>query len=71
MGTLGEIEAAVDALPTDEKRSLFRRLERQLAAALKTDPLKEWPVPPPNVPRAELRRIAALIEAKFSSADAP
>jgi hypothetical protein len=70
MSTLGEIEAALDALPADQKRSLLRRLETQLAPSKVAAP-REWPIPPPDVPLEELRRIGALIEAEFSSANAP
>ena len=59
MSTLAEIEAAIATLPASEVEKLAALLERRR--------LKEraWPVPPPNVERAELERIEAEIEAEF------
>ena len=66
MSTLTEIEEAVETLPRPEQEVLLRRL----SARLRTASAPGWPVPPPDVPREELQRIHALIEAEFSRADA-
>ncbi len=68
MSTLSEIEKAADALPAAEQETLLRHLSRKVARRDAAAP--GWPVPPPDVPRDELRRIHALIEEEFSSADA-
>ena len=70
MITLAEIEAAADALPTEEQKALLRHLSRRLSRH-RVDPgsCEGWPVPPPDVPIEELRRIHALIEAEFSQVD--
>jgi hypothetical protein len=45
-------------------------LLRHLSAKLRSSPVPgDWPVPPPDVPREELQRIDALIDAEFSPAD--
>jgi hypothetical protein len=67
MSTLAEIEAAADALPAEEQRALLRRLTEKLAH--KNDFTTPWPVAPPAVPREELQRIHALVEAEFSRVD--
>ena len=53
LSTLAEIEAAIEALPESEVE--------KLAAFLEERRLKKpaWPVPPPDVDRAELERIEA------------
>ncbi len=59
MSTLNEIEEAIATLPAgqvDELASWLEKRRRQQPA---------WPVPPPNVERAELERIEAEIEAEF------
>lgn len=59
MSTLSEIEEAIATLPAgqvDELASWLEKRRRQQPA---------WPVPPPNVERAELERIEAEIEAEF------
>ena len=66
MSTLAEIEEAVEALPLPEQEVLLRHLSARIRRA----PLRSMPVPPPEVPREELKRIHALIEAEFSRVDA-
>ncbi len=59
MSTLTEIEEAIETLPVgqvDQLASWLEKRRRQQPA---------WPVPPPNVERAELERIEAVIEAEF------
>ena len=70
MTTLAEIKKAADTLPAEEQQALLRHLSRNLARR-RTDPgsSESWPVPPPDVPIEELRRIHALIEAEFSQVD--
>ena len=67
MSTLAEIEQAADTLPAKEQEILLRHLSQKLARRAEAAPN---PVPPPAVPKEELRRIHALIEAEFSRADA-
>jgi hypothetical protein len=64
MTTLAEIEKAVDALPTEHQEALLRHLSRNLTH--RAGAASGWPVPPPDVPVEELRRIDAVIEAEFS-----
>ena len=66
MSTLSEIEEAVEALPFPEQEVLLRHLSERLRSA----PLRGARVPPPEVPREELKRVHALIEAEFSRVDA-
>jgi len=66
MSTLAEIEEAVATLPRPEQEVLLRHLSAKLRAL----PASGWPVPPPDVPREELQRVHALIEAEFSRVDA-
>jgi hypothetical protein len=68
--TLAEIEKAVDALPPGQQQALLRRLSENLARR-KDGPVvhETWPVPPPDVPMEELKRIHALIETEFSKVD--
>ena len=61
MSTLAEIENALFALPRAEQETLRRKLDQRLAASAQ----RSWPVPPPQVDRAELERIDAEIEAAF------
>ena len=59
MSTLAEIERAIETLSVgqvDQLASWLEKRRRQQPA---------WPVPPPNVERAELERIEAEIEAEF------
>ncbi len=59
MSTVAEIERAIEKLPPEQVREVAAWLEerrRQIPA---------WPVPPPAVPREELERIEAVIEAAF------
>jgi hypothetical protein len=67
MSTLAEIERAADALPAEEQEILLRRLSQKLARRAE---VLSNPVPPPDVPKEELQRIHALIEAEFSRVDA-
>jgi hypothetical protein len=62
MSTLTEIEVAVDALPRPEQEILLHRLSEKLRPVARGT----WPVPPPDVPREEIRRIQAEIDAAFS-----
>ena len=59
MSTLVEIEKAIESLPVREVEALAAWLERR------RKPEHAWPVPPPDVPRAELERIEAAIEAEY------
>ena len=65
MSTLTEIESAVDTLPRPDQEVLLRHL----TAKLRQTPRTGWPVPPPDVPIEELRRIHAEIDAEFSRVD--
>ena len=67
MSTLAEIERAADGLPVREQEILLRHLSQKLAQHAK---VISNPVPPPDVPKEELQRIHALIEAEFSRVDA-
>jgi len=70
MSTLPEIVKAADALPAEQQEVLLRRLNQNLAHRQAGSPSSEgWPVPPPDVPIEELRRIHAFIEAEFSQID--
>ena len=64
MSTLTEIETAAATLPAEEQATLLRHLSRTLAR--RAEAASPWPVPPPAVPKEELQRIHALIEAEFS-----
>ncbi|MEO6754424.1 MAG: hypothetical protein ABIP85_21830 [Chthoniobacteraceae bacterium] len=59
MSTLAEREKAIESLPAPQVAELAAWLERG------RKPLTAWPVPPPDVPREELERIDAEIEAAF------
>jgi len=59
MSTLAEIEAAIETLPASEVEKLAALLEKRRMRQ------PAWPVPPPNVERAELERIEAEIEVGF------
>ena len=63
MSTLVEIEKAIEALPERdvEKLSAWLQQRRKVKNA--------WPVPPPDVPKEEIRRIQAEIDAVFSSVE--
>ena len=64
MSTLAEIEEAVNTLPPREQQELLRHLSTKLHAKRYAG---GWPVPPPNVPREEIRRIQVEIDATFST----
>ena len=68
MSTLSEIEAAAEALSVEEQKILMLHLSRKLACSVPA--ASHWLVPPPAVPKEELRRIHALIESEFSRVDA-
>ena len=51
MSTLAEIEAAIETLPASEVEKLAVLLEKRRSKK------PSWPVPPPNVDRAELERV--------------
>ena len=59
MSTLAEIEEAIETLPAVQVDKLAAWLERRRTQQ------PAWPVPPPNIERAELERIEAEIEAEF------
>ena len=70
MSTLAEIEEAVAALPRPEQEALLHHLTVRLSSRSGARAQKGWPVPPPTaIPREELQRIHALIEAEFSQAE--
>jgi len=62
VSTLSEIEKAAALLPPEEQETLLRHL----TLARRTAAASPWPVPPPAVPKDELKRMHALIEAEFS-----
>ena len=62
MSTLAEIENALFALPRAEQETLRRKLDQRLATSPAS---RSWPVPPPQVDRAELERIDTEIEVAF------
>ena len=68
MSTLAEIEQAADRLPAAEQETLLRHLNQKLAR--RSGAVAGELVPPPAVPKEELRRIHALVEAEFSRVDA-
>ena len=53
MSTLTEIERAIETLPAGQVDQLASGLEKRRRRQ------PAWPVPPPNVERAELERIEA------------
>ncbi len=59
MSTLAEIEMAIESLAAPQVAELAAWLERRRRS------IPSWPVPPPNVPREELERVEAEIEAAF------
>ena len=59
MSTLLEIEKAIDALPDRDVDKLAAWLHQRRKERT------GWPVPPPDVPKEELRRIEAVIEEAF------
>ena len=61
MSTVAEIEKAIGQLPPDQRAKIRRWMDAQAPKAGDGG----WPVPPPNVERAELDRIEAEIEAEF------
>ena len=69
MNTLAEIEAVVETLPRPQQEMLLRHLLARLRKTSTAGALASWPVPPPNVPGEELRRIGAIIEEEFSRVD--
>ena len=63
MSTLVEIEKAIDSLSERDVEELVTRLQQRRAGR------NRWPVPPPDVPKEEIRRIQAEIDAVFSSVE--
>ncbi len=59
MSTLTEIEKAIELLPPAQVDELTAWLARRRSER------PAWPVPPPDVPREELERVEAEIEAAF------
>jgi hypothetical protein len=59
MSTVAEIEAAIEQLPAEQMLEVAAWIEKRRRQQ------SAWPVPPPNVERAELERIEAEIEAEF------
>jgi hypothetical protein len=53
------------ALKEFVREALSEKLEREGEAGLMRDSRPRWPVPPPDVPIDELRRIDAIIEEAF------
>lgn len=51
------------------REALEEKLAREGAPSQTTGPRREWPVPPPNVPIEELKRIHALIEEESEQID--
>ena len=68
MSTLTEIEKAAAKLPAEEQETLLRHLSQTLARRVAT--VAPCSVPAPDVPKEELQRIHALIEAEFSQVNA-
>jgi hypothetical protein len=53
------------ALKEFVRQALTEKLAREAATPPRPDAPRDWPVPPPDVPIDELRRIHALIEEEF------
>ena len=69
MSTISEFEKAAATLPADEQAALLRHLSLDDGSTCCSGiPLAS--VPPPAVPKEELQRIHALIEAEFSRVSA-
>jgi hypothetical protein len=69
MTTLAEIEKAADALPIKQQQALLDHISLNLAHhRVELRRSERWPIPPPDVPIEELRRIHAIIEAEFPQA---
>jgi hypothetical protein len=66
VSTIVEIEKAIRQLPAEQWRELRRWMDEHPPQSH----IQNWPVPPPDVPKEELRRIHALIEAEFSQVEA-
>ena len=66
MSTLAEIEAEIEILPRPQQELLLEHLATQLRPLRTGGAPTRWPVPPPEVPVEELRRIGAVIEDEFS-----
>ena len=62
VNTLQEIEKAAEALSPQEQEVLLNHL----SVKLRQSPPLRWPVAPPAVPREEIRRVQAEIDAAFS-----
>ncbi|MEO7318993.1 MAG: hypothetical protein ABIZ56_08400 [Chthoniobacteraceae bacterium] len=63
MSTLVEIEKAIESLSERDVEELATRLQERRMGR------NRWPVPPPDVPKEEIRRIQAEIDAVFSSVE--
>ncbi len=59
VSTVTEIEHAIEKLPPAQMLEVAGWLDERRKR------VTAWPVPPPNVPREELERIEAEIEAAF------
>ena len=57
--TVAEIERAIEKLPPAQMLEVATRFDERHQR------VTAWPVPPPNVPREELKRMEAEIEAAF------
>jgi hypothetical protein len=60
MSTVAEIERAIEQLPPDQMLEVAAWLDEHRRR------VPAWPVPPPDVPLDELKRIEAEIDAVFS-----
>jgi hypothetical protein len=60
MSTVSDIERAIEQLPPAQMLEVAAWLDQRRRKVV------AWPVPPPNVPREELQRIQAEIDAVFS-----
>lgn len=59
MSTVAEIERAIEMLPAEQVLEVATWLDERRKQ------IPVWPVPPPDIPREELERIEAEIEAAF------
>lgn len=63
MSTVAEIERAIEQLPPAQMLEVAAWLDERRKKVV------AWPVPPPNVPREELERIQAEIDAVFERSE--
>jgi hypothetical protein len=60
MSTVAEIEKAIEQLPPAQMLEVAAWLDERRKKVV------AWPVPPPDVPREEIKRIQAEIDRVFS-----